>query len=249
MNPTIAKRQATYRKWRHHLHKYPELSGAETATVRFIRERLKEFGVPHRTLAGGVVGWLKNGEGAARGLRADIDALPIKEANSFAHSSVNEGVMHACGHDGHTTMLLGAAEYLAAHSAALKGTIYFIFQPAEEIGSGAAQMMEAGLFKIYPMERIYGMHNWPGLSLGSFATHIGPVMAAVEFFDIKIKGGGGHAAMPHLTLDPVLAACQLVTSLQTIASRGIDPNDAMVLSITSIQAGEAYNVIPEEVFT
>ena len=246
MNPDIAKQQAVYQEWRHHLHKHPELSGSETNTVQFIQEKLTEFDVPHRTLAGGVVGWLKNGTGTARGLRADIDALPIHETNRFTHRSMREGVMHACGHDGHTTMLLGAAQYLAAHLDTFQGTIYFIFQPAEEVGNGAENMIAAGLFNTYPMETIYGMHNWPGLPIGHFVTHSNVVMAAVKFFDIKIKGSGGHAAMPHLTRDPIVAGSQLVTALQTIASRRVDPNDAMVLSITSVQAGDAYNVIPAE---
>ena len=246
MNPAVEENKAVYREWRQHLHKHPELSAAETATVEFIREKLTEFGVPHEALAGGVVGWLKKGEGLARGFRADIDALPIKEENAFAHRSVNEDVMHACGHDGHTAMLLGAAHHLVSHPDEFNGTIYFVFQPAEEIGDGGAKMIAAGLFRTYPMERIYGMHNWPNLAVGSFATHTGPVMAAVSSFDIRIRGIGGHAAMPHLTRDPLLAACQLVSSLQSIASRNTDPNDSMVLSITSFKAGEAYNVIPAD---
>ena len=247
MDRAIVKEAKTYKEWRRHLHKHPELSFEEKETVRFICAQLKEFRVPYKKLAGGVVAWLDNGEGPARGLRADIDALPIKEANSFSYKSVHEGVMHACGHDGHTSMLLGATQHLVTHREKFCGRVYFIFQPAEEVGGGAQKMLDAGLFKIFPMERIYGMHNWPGLAIGNFATHSQEVMAAVDFFDITIRGGGGHAAMPHLTQDPLVAACGLVNSLQTIVSRNVDPNDAVVLSITSIQAGAAYNVIPSEV--
>jgi len=247
MNKEITKRHKFYKEWRHHLHRHPELSFQEEETRKFVCARLKDFKIPHKELVGGVVGWLDNGQGVARGLRADMDALPIKEENSFAYKSANEGVMHACGHDGHTTMLLGAAQYLASHRDRFNGRVYFIFQPAEEVGGGAQKMITAGLFNKFPMEKVYGMHNWPGLAIGKFATHPSAVMAAVDFFDIVIKGGGGHAAMPHLTEDPLVASCQLVNSLQTIVSRSVDPNDAVVVSITSIQAGDAYNVIPAEV--
>ena len=238
--------------WRRHLHCHPELSFEEHKTSKWIQQRLSELDIPHEAgLAGtGIVAWLDNdndnGEkGEAIGLRADIDALPILEENNFDHRSRSQGVMHACGHDGHTTMLLGAARRLKLKPD-FKGRVYFIFQPAEENGGGGDVMVREGLFESFPMKAVYGLHNWPGMPLGSFSTRPGPIMAAADIFDLKIIGRGGHAAMPHGTLDTVVAGSQVVLALQTLASRATDPNDSLVLSITKMQAGNSYNVIPSE---
>jgi hippurate hydrolase len=176
---------------------------------------------------------------------ADMDALPMQEANTFAHASRHAGVMHACGHDGHTAMLLLAARYLASHRD-FDGTVYLIFQPAEEGEGGAKQMIEDGLFRLFPMDAVYGMHNWPGLPAGTFAVHDGAVMASSNTFEITVRGKGAHAAMPHLGVDPIMAAVQLTQSLQTIVARQIDPAQAVVLSVTQFNAGTADNVIPDE---
>ena len=234
---------------RHELHANPELSFEEHRTADLVAKTLLDAGIEvHRGLAGtGVVGVLKNGNSARMiGLRADMDALPIHEQNAFPHRSKHDGKMHACGHDGHTAMLLAAAEYLAA-TRHFDGTIVFIFQPAEETVGGARVMIEEGLFKQFPVEQVFGMHNWPGLPAGQFAVHDGPVMACADQFDIVIRGHGAHAAMPHQGYDPVVAGAALVQALQSIASRNVDPLDAVVLSITRFQAGEAYNVIPDVV--
>jgi len=192
----------------------------------------------------GVVGILKAGTAnRAVGLRADMDALPMQEANTFAHASVHPGKMHACGHDGHTTMLLAAAQYLATHRN-FDGTVYLIFQPAEEGGGGAREMIKDGLFKQFEMEAVFGLHNWPGFAEGKFAASAGPVMASSNEFKITLHGKGGHAAMPHNALDPVPVACQLVQSFQTIISRKLKPIEAGVISVTMIHTGEATNVIP-----
>ncbi len=242
-----------FSEWRRHLHRHPELSFNEHETSKWIQQRLSELGIPYEAgLAGtGVVAWLDNGndngeKGEALGLRADIDALPILEENDFDHRSQSEGVMHACGHDGHTTMLLGAARRLKLKPN-FKGRIYFIFQPAEENGGGGDVMVREGLFERFPMKAVYGLHNWPGMPLGAFSTRPGPIMAAADIFDLKITGRGGHAAMPHRTIDTIVAGSQAVLALQTLASRSTDPNDALVLSLTKIQAGNSYNVIPSEI--
>ena len=242
-----------FSEWRRHLHRHPELSFKEHETSSWIQQRLSELGIPYEAgLAGtGVVAWLDNdndkGEkGEALGLRADIDALPILEDNDFEHCSQSQGVMHACGHDGHTTMLLGAARHLQLRPN-FKGRIYFIFQPAEENGGGGEVMVREGLFKRFPMKAVYGLHNWPGMPLGSFSTRPGSIMAAADTFDLKIIGRGGHAAIPHKTIDPIVAGSQAVLALQTLTSRTTDPNDALVLSITKMQAGNSYNVIPSEI--
>ena len=180
----------------------------------------------------------------AIGLRADIDALPMQERNEFAHRSVHEGCMHACGHDGHATMLLGAAEALAARRD-FDGTVYLIFQPAEEGEGGGLAMIEDGLFERFPMESVFGMHNWPGMPAGQFGVRSGPVMASADRFDIEVLGHGAHAAMPHLGADPVTAGAALVQAIQTIVSRTLDPIDSAVVSVTRFNAGEAYNVIPD----
>ena len=189
---------------------------------------------------------MSNGEGPTVGLRADMDALPILETNTFDYKSRNEGKMHACGHDGHTAMLLGAAQYLAA-SRDFSGTIHFIFQPAEEAAGGAKVMMDDGLFDLFPVQAVFGMHNWPGLDVGQFAMRPGPMMASLDCFDIRIEGHGAHGALPHQGVDPVHAAAQVVTALQSIVSRNADPLEATVVSVTKIHGGDAHNIIPGEV--
>jgi len=236
-------------RWRRDIHAHPELAFEEHRTAAIVAEKLASFGIEVDTgIAGtGVVGTLKRGRGnRAIGLRADLDALPISEANNFEHKSKNPGLMHACGHDGHTTMLLGAARHLAEHGG-FEGTVYFIFQPAEENEGGGRAMVEAGLFDKYPMEAVYGMHNIPGMPVGSFAVKPGPMMAAFDIFELTIKGKGGHAAMPHLAIDPVIIGTKIVDAYQSIVSRIVDPNEPAVLSVTQFHAGDAYNVIPDEV--
>jgi hippurate hydrolase len=231
---------------RRDIHAHPELGFAETRTSDLIAARLQEWGIPiQRGLAKtSVVGILKHGSSArAVGLRADIDALPMTEHNRFAHASRHAGKMHACGHDGHTAMLLATAKYLSQHRH-FDGTIYLIFQPAEEGGGGAREMIREGLFERFPMEAIFGAHNWPGLAAGQFAIKSGPIFASSNEFEIVLHGRGGHAAMPHLTNDPVPVACQLVQAFQTIVSRNVRPIDAGVISVTMIHAGEATNVVP-----
>jgi amidohydrolase len=232
---------------RRDIHAHPELAFAEHRTAELVAGHLEGLGLEvHRAIGGtGVVGVIRGGKGLrAIGLRADMDALPMQERNEFAHKSRHAGCMHACGHDGHTTMLLGAAEVLAADPG-FDGTVYLIFQPAEEGEGGARAMIEDGLFERFPMEAVFGMHNWPGMPAGQFAVHAGPVMASADRFDIEILGHGAHAAMPHLGADPVTAGAALVQALQTIVSRTLDPIDAAVISVTQFHAGEAYNVIPD----
>jgi hippurate hydrolase len=236
--------------WRRQIHANPETAFDEHKTSAFVAERLKSFGIEvHRGLAKtGVVGTLKgaHGSGPAIGLRADMDALHIQEKNETAWCSQVPGKMHACGHDGHTTMLLGAAKYLA-ETRNFAGTVHFIFQPAEEHAGGGRVMVEDGLFETFPMESVYGMHNFPGVDVGRFMVRQGPCMAAADSLDITVQGKGVHAAAPHLGTDPIVAAAQIVTALQTVASRTIDPLDSVVLTITQIHAGETYNIIPEDV--
>lgn len=232
---------------RRDIHAHPETAFEEQRTSALVVEVLSAAGIEvQRGLAGtGVVGVLSSGtSNRAIGLRADMDALPIHEQNPFPHRSHFDGKMHACGHDGHTAMLLGAAEYLAA-TGNFDGTVYFIFQPAEEGEGGARAMIEDGLFERFPMQSVFGMHNWPGLPAGQFAIMPGPMMASADQFDIVIKGHGAHAAMPHQGADPVAAGSALAQALQTIVSRTLDPLDAAVLSVTRFHAGEAYNVIPD----
>lgn len=234
--------------WRHHLHAHPETAFEEHATAAFVAERLSSFGLTvHQGLAGtGVVGSLvsEHGEGGAIALRADMDALPISEASNFPHRSRHPGTMHACGHDGHTTMLLGAARYLAA-TRRFRGTVHFIFQPAEEAEGGGRVMVEQGLFARFPVDAVYGLHNWPGLPVGRFAVRPGPMMASFDTFEIVLTGRGTHGAMPHLGTDSIVAGAALVQALQTIVSRTIDPLDAAVVSVTRFRAGDTWNVIPE----
>ncbi len=232
---------------RHDLHAHPELAFEEHRSSDVVAEFLRSLGLEvHRGLAGtGVVGVLRNGDSMRMiGLRADMDALPLHEQNLFPHRSRHEGRMHACGHDGHTAMLLGAAQALAGN-AEFNGTVVFIFQPAEETDGGARVMIEQGLFERFPVDAVFGMHNWPGLAAGEFAVHAGPVMACADQFDIVLEGHGGHAAMPQQAHDPLIAGAALVQALQTVVSRTLDPLDPAVVSITRFFAGgEAYNVIP-----
>ncbi|MEO9150343.1 MAG: M20 aminoacylase family protein [Burkholderiaceae bacterium] len=231
---------------RRDLHAHPELCFAEHRTADSVAAKLTEWGIPiHRGMGTtGVVGIIKGGSSdRAIGLRADMDALPIQECNDFAHKSVHAGRMHACGHDGHTAMLLAAAQYLAKHRN-FDGTVYLIFQPAEEGGGGAREMMNDGLFDKFPMQAVFGMHNWPGMPVGTFAVSPGPVMASTSEFKITVRGKGSHAALPHNGVDPVPIACQLVLALQTIVSRNKKPVEAGVISVTMVHAGEATNVVP-----
>ena len=247
--PEIVTQSAELTDWRRHIHAHPELAFEETQTAAFVAEKLRSFGIDVvEGIAGtGVVGTLQRGGGnRSIGLRADLDALPIVEANDFEHRSTQPGVMHACGHDGHTTMLLGAAAYLAA-SDTFSGTVHFIFQPAEENEGGARAMVEAGLFEQFPMEAVYGMHNIPGIPVGEFAVKPGPMMAAFDIFDITVRGRGGHAAIPQQTVDPVLIGTKIVEALQTLVAREINPQEPAILSVTQFHGGDAYNVIPDQV--
>ncbi|MBC7452357.1 MAG: amidohydrolase [Massilia sp.] len=240
--------QAALQEIRRDLHAHPELCYEELRSADVVAARLTEWGIPVVRGLGvtGVIGILQNGTSPrAIGLRADMDALPVQEANTFAHASRHAGKMHACGHDGHVAMLLGAARHLASHRQ-FDGTVYLIFQPAEEGGAGARKMIEDGLFERFPMDAIYGMHNWPGMAAGSFGVVAGPMMASSNEFRVVIKGKGGHAAQPHLSVDPVMVAVQIAQSWQTIISREKNPLDTAVLSITQIHAGSATNVIPDE---
>jgi hippurate hydrolase len=232
---------------RRDLHAHPELRFEEHRTADLVARTLTGWGIEvHRGLGGtGVVGLIRAGGGQrAIGLRADMDALPIQETNTFSHRSCFDGRMHACGHDGHTAMLLAAARHLAA-SRTFDGNIVLIFQPAEEGGAGADRMIRDGLFERFPCDAVFALHNWPGLSVGQFAVAPGPMLASTNEFDIQVTGRGGHAAMPHLTVDPVLVAVQIVQGLQAIVTRARNPNDAAVLSVTMIHAGDATNVIPD----
>ena len=232
---------------RRDIHAHPELCFEETRTADVIARQLEAWGIPvHRGLGKtGVVGIVKNGTSPrAIGLRADIDALPMQEFNTFAHASQHTGKMHACGHDGHTSMLLAAAQHFAKHRN-FDGTVYLIFQPAEEGGGGAREMIRDGLFDKFPMDAVFGMHNWPGPQVGRFAVSPGPVMASSNEFRITIRGKGSHAALPHNGIDPVPIACQIVQAFQTIVSRNMKPIDAGVISVTMIHAGEATNVVPD----
>lgn len=244
----VASKSGEMTDWRQHLHANPETAFEEFETSNFIADRLESFGLKvHRGLAGtGVVGLLENGPGRMIGLRADIDALDIEELSNVPHSSKIKGKMHACGHDGHTAMLLGAAKTLS-ESKSFQGTVAFIFQPAEENEGGAGVMVEEGLFEQFPVEEVYGMHNWPSMPAGHMAVGQGPMMAAFDTFEIIVQGRGTHAAMPHLGVDPVVAATQIVTALQTIPSRWADPQDACVVTVTQIHGGDTWNVIPDQV--
>jgi amidohydrolase len=236
--------------WRRDIHAHPETAFEEHRTAEVVAEKLAGFGVEvHRGLAGtGVVGTLKGARpgGRAIALRADLDALHIHEKNGFDHASQNTGKMHACGHDGHTTMLLGAARYLA-ETRNFAGTVHFVFQPAEENEGGGRRMVEEGLFSKFPVESVFGMHNWPGLPSGKFAVRTGPMMASFDIFEAVVRGKGGHGAMPHEGIDPVVIAAQLVTAFQAIVSRNTHPLESAVISVTQIHGGDTWNVIPDDV--
>jgi hippurate hydrolase len=242
-------------EWRRDFHRHPELLYGCHRTAEVVAERLRGFGFDevHEGIGQtGVVGLLHGAKGPATSadkrvlFRADMDALPIEEATGAEYVSQVKGRMHACGHDGHTTLLLGAAKHLAG-ARDFDGTLVFCFQPAEEGGAGADAMIEDGLFERFPVSGVYGLHNWPGLPVGSFAVARGPAMASADRLDIVVKGFGGHGAMPHLARDPIVASAEIVLALQTIVSRVIDPLEPAVVSLTSIHAGEAYNIIPDKV--
>jgi amidohydrolase len=236
--------------WRRHLHENPELGYEEHQTSAFVAKQLKEFGVDEIVIGMGKTGVVavikghKNTSNRVIGLRADMDALPIHEATDLPYKSKTPGKMHACGHDGHTAMLLGAAKYLA-ETRNFDGTAIMIFQPAEEGGGGGLAMCEDGLMKRFGIQEVYGMHNMPGIPLGQFAIRTGAAMAAADRFDIHIEGKGGHAARPHDCIDPVVTSAQLIMAMQTIASRTADPLDSVVVSICDVKSGDAYNVIPQ----
>ncbi|WP_413283450.1 M20 aminoacylase family protein [Vibrio sp. MA40-2] len=237
-------------QWRRDIHANPETAYQEFRTSEIVADILTRYGMEvHRGLGGtGVVATLKGnlGSGDTIGLRADMDALDLSELNTFSHCSKHEGKMHACGHDGHTTMLLGAAIMLA-QAPDFKGTVHFIFQPAEENEAGAKSMIEDGLFELFPVKAVYGLHNWPALPAGSAAVHDGAVMASFDTFDIRVIGNGGHGAMPHDTIDPVYTSSLIINALQGVISRNLDPQKSGVISVTQVNGGHAYNVIPEEV--
>ena len=244
---SIVTQAASIARIRRDIHAHPELCFQEMRTADIVAAKLAEWGIPmHRGMGStGVVGIVKNGSSdRAIGLRADMDALPMQEFNTFEHASKHAGKMHACGHDGHTAMLLAAAQHFAQHRS-FDGTVYLIFQPAEEGGGGAREMIKDGLFEKFPMDAVFGMHNWPGYRAGKFAVAPGPVMASSNEFKITIRGKGGHAALPHNGIDPVPIACQMVQAFQNIISRNKKPIDAGVISVTMIHAGEASNVIPD----
>jgi hippurate hydrolase len=245
MDRTLADRLTG---WRRHLHAHPGLTLHEQQTAAFVQERLTELGVPFVAGVGGhgVVATLSRGQSnRSVGLRADMDALPIQETTGAPHASTQPGVMHACGHDGHTTSLLGAAALLVQDTS-WSGTVQLVFQPAEEGGGGAKSMIADGLFERFPMERIFAYHNWPGLEAGTVAVHDGPVMASGNRLFLTVTGHSGHAALPHLTKDPMIACAHLLLALQSIVSRNVDPLDSAVITIATMQAGTAGNQIPAE---
>jgi hippurate hydrolase len=247
VEPIIAF-QSELQQIRRDLHAHPELCYEEQRTSDVVAAKLTEWGIPVVRGLGltGVVGIIKNGTSdRAIGLRADMDALPMQEINTFAHASRHPGKMHACGHDGHTSMLLGAARHLAQHRN-FDGTVYLIFQPAEEGGAGARRMIQDGLFERCPMDAVYGMHNWPGMPAGSFGVTEGPMMASSNEFHVTVRGKGAHAAQPHKGVDPIMVAIQIAQAWQTIITRNKSPLDTAVLSITQIHAGSATNVIPDD---
>ena len=247
----IRSYHAELKEVRHDIHAHPELAFEESRTASIVAEMLAGWGVEvHRGLAKtGVVGVIKGkkaNSGKGVGLRADMDCLPMHETGSVPYRSQHEGRMHACGHDGHTTMLLGAARYLA-ETRNFDGTAYLIFQPAEEGGGGGQVMVQEGLFTKFPADQVYALHNWPGLPPGKMAVGAGPMMAATDEIQITVRGKGGHAAMPHLTVDPVVASAHIISALQTVASRNVSPVDAIVVSICSMETSQigAFNVIPD----
>ncbi len=251
VNNRIAARADVMKEWRHHLHRHPELMYDVPETAAYVAAKLRAFGcdeVVEGLGQTGVVGIIKGGKGDGPmvGLRSDMDALPILEETGAAHGSTKPGMMHACGHDGHMAMLLGAAEHLC-ETRGFAGSVAVIFQPAEEGGAGAKAMMDDGLFERFDIQEVYGMHNYPGIPVGEFSIKPGPLMAATDLFEMTITGQGGHAARPHKGVDPIVASAQIVMAVQTIASRNADPLESVVVSITTIHAGDADNVIPERV--
>ena len=252
-NPVLHIRgwQAEFTELRRDLHMHPELGFEEHRTAKIVAERLTALGIEHHAGIGktGVVAVVRgrtNTSGRAVGLRADMDALPMQEENEFAHKSRHEGLMHGCGHDGHTTMLLAAARYLH-ETRNFDGTTYLIFQPGEEGYAGAKAMIEDGLFERFPADEVYALHNWPGLPPGQMAVRPGPVMAATDEIVIKVHGRGGHAAMPHLTVDPVVTTAQIISALQSVASRNANPLDSIVITVASMETSQTnvFNVIPD----
>ena len=249
----IREFHAELREIRRDLHAHPELGFEENRTSEIVAEKLAGWGIEvHRGLAQtGVVGVVHGRNGASGrsvGLRADMDCLPIQETGAVPYRSRHDGRMHACGHDGHTTMLLGAARYLAA-TRRFEGTAYLIFQPAEEHAGGGRRMVQEGLFERFPADQIYALHNWPPLPAGKIAVRAGPMMAATDEIQITVRGKGGHAAMPHQGVDPVLLSSHIITALQSVASRNIDPVDALVVSVCSMQTSQvgAFNIMPDSV--
>lgn len=245
----IAKFQNDMTAWRRHLHAHPELDFACHNTAAFVVDRLREIGVDQIETGIAKTGLVAvingTGEGPAIGLRADMDALPITEVRDLPYKSTNDGVMHACGHDGHTAMLLGAARYLA-ETRKFSGKVALIFQPAEEGGGGGRAMCQEGIMDRFGIEKVFGLHNWPGSDVGRIETCTGPLMAAADTFELTVKGKGAHAAMPHLSVDPVMVAIQIAQGFQTIVSRLNDPLEPAVISITQLRGGTASNVIPED---
>jgi hippurate hydrolase len=244
--------QKEMKEWRQDLHQIPEIGLEEYQTSKYIKDKLKLWNIEFKEGYSntGLVAWIKGSKGNGKksiGIRADFDALPMTEKNYFDYKSNNNGMMHACGHDGHTTMLLGAAKYLSENNN-FDGTVHFIFQPGEEGFGGGEIMIQDGLFKDFNIDEVYALHNWPELPLGQFGVSNGPMMAAVDEFDIIVRGRGGHAAMPELAIDPIIISSQIINSIQTIISRFISPVDKALISVTKIHAGTAYNVIDDEVF-
>lgn len=235
------------RAWRRDIHAHPELAFEERRTARVVADKLRSFGI--ETVEGiattGVIGTLRNGNGPSIGLRADLDALPMDERNAFVYRSTHAGCFHGCGHDGHTVMLLAAARYLA-QTKRFNGTVHFIFQPAEESAGGGRVMVEEGVFERFPCDQVYALHNWPTLPKGHIAVRGGAVMASTDRWDLTVIGKGGHAAFPHLTVDPILVGSQIVTSWQALVARELSPTTPAVVSTTKFHAGSAYNVIPEQ---
>lgn len=248
MNAGIDAKVDEIRAIRRDIHAHPEVGYEVHRTSDLVASKLEQWGLTVTRGIGrtGLVATLKRGTSARSiGLRADMDALPMQESNDFAHRSTVAGAMHACGHDGHTAMLLGAAQYLASNPD-FDGTVHFIFQPAEEAGAGAQAMIEDGLFERFPVDAVFGVHNWPGIPEGHFGVRPGPIMASTSIFKITLRGAGCHGAMPHMGRDPLFTAAQLVTALQSILSRNKNPIDAAAMSVTQIHGGEAFNVVPTD---
>ncbi len=249
---SINQMQDEMKAWRQELHQIPEIGLEEYMTSKYIKSKLKEWDIDFKDGYSntGLVAHVKGKKGnnsRSIALRADFDALPMTEKNTFNHKSKNAGLMHACGHDGHTSMLLGAAKYLKENPE-FDGNVYFIFQPGEEGFGGGEKMIQDGMFKDFKIDEVYALHNWPDLPLGQFGVSSGPMMAAVDEFDIIVKGKGGHAAIPETSIDPIIIASQIINSIQTIISRSTSPVDKALISVTKIQGGSAYNVIGDEVF-